>query len=67
MAGKVISFSGLFDVVSTLSAEMALIIGSKVPVQLLTDSKSLFDVISKGTRTTEKKTMLGIAAAREGH
>ncbi len=66
MACKVIAFSYLFDVASTLSTELALVYGRKVPVQLLTDSKSLLDVISKGTRTSEKSTMLDIAAAREG-
>ncbi len=55
IAGEVIAFSDLFDVVITLSAEMALIIGRKVPVQLLTNSKSLFDVISKGTRTRRRR------------
>jgi len=33
---------------------------------LLTDSKNLFDVISKGSKTFEKRTMIHIAAAREG-
>ena len=35
-------------------------------MQILTDSKSLLDVISKGSRTSEKRMMLDIAAAREG-
>ena len=38
-----------------------------VPMHLLTDSKSLFDIISKGTRTSEKRIMLDIHAAREGY
>ncbi len=65
MARKVIASSDLLDVAPTLSAELALFFGRKVPVQLLTNSKSLFDVISKRTRMSEKSTMLGIAAARE--
>lgn len=35
-------------------------------MQLLTDSRTLFDVISKGTRTSEKRLMLDVASAREG-
>ena len=66
MAGAVIAFSDLFDVAATLADEASLLIGTKVPVQLLTDSKSLFDVISKGSRTSEERMMLDIAAAREG-
>ena len=66
MAGEVIAFSDLFDVAAVLSAELEVLLGTKVSVQLLTDSKSLFDVISKGSRTSEKRPMLDIAAAREG-
>lgn len=36
-----------------------------LPVQLLTDSKSLFDVISKGSQTSSNRTILDIAASRE--
>ncbi len=66
MGGEVIAFSDLFDRVSTLAAEIGTIYGRRIPVQLFTDSKSLFDVISKGSRTSEKRMMLDIAAAREG-
>lgn len=38
-----------------------------LPVQLRTDSKSLFDVIAKGSTTSKKRTMIIIAAAREGY
>lgn len=66
MEGEVIAFSDLFDVASTLADEASLLVGSKVPVQLLTDNKSFFYVISKGSRTSKKRMMLDIAAAREG-
>ena len=65
MAAEVIAFSDLFDVATTLSQELEKLLRKRVPVQLLTDSKSLFDIISKGTRTSEKRMMLDIAAARE--
>lgn len=45
MAGEVVAFGDLFDVASVLSAELETLVGYNVPVQLLTDSKSLFDVI----------------------
>ena len=35
-------------------------------MQLLFDSKRLSDVISEGSRTSEKRVTLDIAAAREG-
>ena len=36
-----------------------------VPMHLMTDSKSLFDIISKGSRTSEKQIMLDIHATRQ--
>eukprot|EP00171_Calliarthron_tuberculosum_P000537 IDg537t1 len=66
MGGEVIAFSDLFDRAATYAAELGEIYSRRIPVQLFTDSKSLFDVISKGSRTSEKRLMLDIAAAREG-
>lgn len=66
MSSEVIAFSDMFDIAVALSEELSTVVKQRVPVQLLTDSKSLFDVISKGSRTSEKRTMLDIAAAREG-
>ena len=66
MSGEVIAFSDLFDVAISFAEELGNILSKKIPVQLLTDSKALFDVVSKGSRTSEKRMMLDIAAAREG-
>ena len=65
MAGEVIAFSDLLDVAAVLAAEIQALIGVKIPVQVLTDGKSFFDVISKGPRTSEKRIMLDIATPRE--
>ena len=66
MAGKVIAFSDLFDVAATLYHKLGEVLGKKVPVQLFTDSESLFDVISRGSRTAEKRLMLDISTAKDG-
>lgn len=66
MSGELIAFSDLFDVAATLSSELGGFYAGKIPVMLLTDSKALFDVISKVLRTSEKRTMLDIAAERDG-
>lgn len=66
MSGEVIAFSDMFDLAIAIPLELSTMMGKSVPLQLLTDSKSLFDVISKGSRTSEKRSMLDIAAAREG-
>ncbi len=66
LAGEVIAFSDLFDVAATLAMELKALLHVSIPVQLFTDSKCLFDIISKGSRTSEKRLMLDVAAAREG-
>lgn len=66
MTGEVIAFSDIFDIAATISQELGILLQKRIPVELLTDSESLFDVVSKGSRMSEKCLMLDIAAAREG-
>lgn len=65
MSGEVIAFSDMFDIAIALRQDLERMLNNAVPFHLLTDSKSLFDVISKGFRTSEKRMMLDIGAARE--
>ena len=66
MAGEMIAFSDLFDTSVAIASDLQTCLRKKIPIQLLTDSKSLFDVISKDTRTSQKRTNIEIAVAREG-
>lgn len=66
MAGEVIAFSGTFDILSTLSAELKTLAEHRVPFRLLTDIKCLFCVMSKGSRMSEGQMTLDIAAAHQG-
>lgn len=66
MSGEMIVFSELFDAATTLVEEPSAMISRTVLVQLFIDSKSLRNVVSKGSRTLEKRRMLDTAAAREG-
>lgn len=67
LGAELIAFSDMFDVSYTLRCELEhLCGGDTVPVQLFTDNKTLFDVVSKGSRTSEKRLMLDIACTREG-
>jgi len=64
---ELIAFSDMFDAAYTLAEELRQVIpAAAVPLHLFTDSKSLFDVISKGSKTSEKRLMLDIACTREG-
>ena len=66
LEAELIAFSDLFDHAFNLSDEIrAIHPDAVIPVKLLTDNKSLFDVISKGSKTSEKRLMQDIACARE--
>ena len=64
MTAEVIAFSDMVNAAITLARELETPLGHPIHPQLHTDSKGLFDVISKGSRTAEKRLMLDIAAAR---
>lgn len=66
MAAEVIAFSDMFDVSITVSEKLINILGYRPQTHLLTDKKSFFDVSLKGSRESEKITMLDISAEREG-
>lgn len=66
MAAEVIAFADLFDSAFTLREELSSLLNRHVHLDLFTDSKSLFDIISRGSKTSEKRLMLDVAAAREG-
>lgn len=61
-----IDFNDLLGAAITLAKELSAMTAGTVPAQLLTESKSLFGVISKRSRTLEKRLLLDNGAAREG-
>lgn len=67
LSAEVIVFADLFDDAYALRSQMEQVTSSAIPMHLLTDSKSLFDIISKGSRTSEKRIMLDIHSAREAY
>ncbi len=65
LSAEVIAFADLFDDAFALRSQIKLALERPVPMHLLTDSKSLFDIISKGSRTSENRIVLGIHSARQ--
>ena len=65
LVAEVTAFSDASDDGSTLCNEIKEILKRHVPIILLTDSKSLFEIILKGSRTSENGMMLDIVAARQ--
>lgn len=67
MGGKTYAFMDAFDAAFTLRTDMARTLGRKLKVYAYTDSKQLFDAITKGKRTLEKRLSIDIAAARHAY
>ena len=68
LAAELIAFSDLFDQSFTIASDLGKFVPSgQIPITLMTDSKSLFDILTKGSWTSEKCLMLDVAAAREGY
>lgn len=55
----------MYDAAISITEELSVILNRRVPLQFLTDSKSLFNFISKGSRTSKKRTMIDIPCAKE--
>lgn len=64
ISGEFIAVSDLF-LATTIALELSRLFERRIPVQVLTDGKFLFDGISRGSRTPEKRMKLDIAAARD--
>ena len=67
LSAEVIAFADLFDDAMAIRSQMEHALQQPVPMHLMTDSKSLFDIISKGSRTSEKRVMLDIHATRQAY
>ena len=64
MAAETLAFSNAFDNVLIIKHDLERMIGP-VHLLMLTDSKALFDVLTRTRYTTERRLMVDIAAARE--
>lgn len=67
LGAKVMAFADAFDCAFVLKRNLQHLVGRHIPLAMLTDSRSLFDVITKHSSTSEKRLMIDIAAAREGY
>ena len=67
MAGEVYAFSRAFDSAFIIKHDLESVYNHTIPLIMLTDSKQMFDVITKAKHTTVRRLMIDIAAAREAY
>jgi hypothetical protein len=65
LAGELHAFIDAFDFAYTLKRDLERMLEIEVPVQILTDSRSLFDTITTASYTMEKRLMIDVAIARD--
>lgn len=67
LGSEVMAFADAFDMAYTLKFDLQKILGKELPLRMLTDNKSLFDVLTKATSTTEKRLMIDIQTVRDAY
>lgn len=67
MGGELYAFTDAFDAVATIAIDLSHAFRRKIPVRMFTDSKQVFDVITRGKRPTEKRLAIDVIAAREAY
>jgi hypothetical protein len=67
LAAEAIAFAEGFDQGFTIKNDLHELLGIYVPLTILTDSKTLFDVITKASYTREKRILIDLSCVREGY
>lgn len=67
MGGELYALTDAFDISRTLSIDVSKAIGKPVSLHMFTDSKQVFDVITRGKRPTKRRLAIDICAAREAY
>ena len=67
MSAEVIAFADLFDDELANRRKLEFVLRQPILLHILTDSRSVFDIISKGSLTSEKRIIVDIHAAREAY
>lgn len=67
MAGEMYAFLLGFDRCFVIQHDLQLILKQNVPIRMFTDSKQVFDAITKSSCTTERRLMIDLHSAKESY
>lgn len=67
LGSEVYAFEDEFDFAFSLNHDLEKVTGLHIPIQMLTDSKSLFDIIPKSSTTKEKRLLIDIATIKHAY
>lgn len=67
MAAETLAFVDGFDNAFLIKHDLERILARHIPLLMMTDSKALFDVLTRARYTTERRLMVDIASAREAY
>jgi hypothetical protein len=67
MASETLAFSHGFDSAFLLRHDLERVLGQTIPMVMFTDSKALFDILTRNKSSTERRLMVDVAAAREAY
>lgn len=67
LSAEVIALEDLFDDASAIRSQLEQATCRELPIHLMANSKSLFDITSEGSRTNEKRIMIDIYNARQAY
>jgi hypothetical protein len=65
MASETLAFAQGFDTAFLIRHDLENLLGKTIPLIMLTDSKALFDILTRNKSSTERRLMVDVAAVRE--
>lgn len=67
LGSELYAFCDGLDIGLAYSVALQPALGKRIPVRMYTDSKSLFDTITKRSQTSEKRLLIDLATVREAY
>lgn len=67
MAGEASAFIDGFDHAFLISRDLDMLLSKRLSISMYTDSKQLFDAMTRGKHTSERRLMIEIMAVRQAY